>query len=217
MSIQHHPADDTLLRLAAGKLNAGLAFVVEAHLAGCAQCRGRVAVFEAMGGALLDSQPPAAVAPAAFADVLARLDELPPAVPAPRAPHQAKLHLLPDMLLPPLLGLCDIGSWLWVGRGVRYSPVRLPWAPKANVMLLRVAANRPMLRHTHSAHELTLVLRGGYSDCTGQYGTGDMAEGDGALLHQPRADAEGCISLVAIEGRVLLTGRLGWWQRRLGL
>jgi putative transcriptional regulator len=214
MSITHHPADDTLLRFAAGTLSAGLALLAAAHVAGCAQCRGRMVAFEAVGGALLDSQAPAALAPTAFADVLARLDD---EAPAPPAPPRAKRHLPPDMLLPPMLGLCDIGHWLWLGRGVRYSRLRLPWAPEANVMLVRVAANRPLFSHTHTAHELTLILRGGYSDGTGQYATGDMAEGDGDLRHQPRADAEGCICLLALEGRLLLDGWLGWWQRRLGL
>jgi putative transcriptional regulator len=215
MSIRHHPADDTLLRFVAGRLNAGLALVVEAHVTGCAQCRTRVAAFEAVGGALLEAQPPAALAPTAFADVLARLDETPAAARAPRALRQAPRHLPPELALPPMLAVCDIGPWRWLGRGVRFGRVRLPWAPEANVMLLRVAANRPIFRHTHAAHELTLILRGGYSDSTGQYATGDMAESDAELLHQPRADAEGCICLLALEGRLLLDGWLGWCQRRL--
>jgi putative transcriptional regulator len=210
MSIQHHPADDTLLRFASGKLNAGLAFVARAHTHGCAQCRERVAVFEAVGGALLDEQPPAALAPTAFAAVLARLD--PPPAPALR---QTNLNLPPDM--PSVLEGCGIGRWLWFGRGIRYSAVRLPWAPEANVMLLRVAANRAIVTHTHAAQELTLVLRGGYSDCTGQYGPGDVAEGDDTLLHRPLADEGGCLCLAALEGKMRLDGWLGRWQRRLGL
>jgi putative transcriptional regulator len=211
MSIQHHPADDTLLRFASGTLNAGLTFVTSAHMHVCAQCRERVAAFEAVGGALLDEQSPAALAPTAFADVLARLD-FQPAVPAPRAPRK---NLPADM--PPMLEGCDIGRWLWFGRGIRYSAVRLPWAPEANVMLLRVAANRAVVTHTHAAHELTLILRGGYSDGTGQYAPGDMAEGDDTLLHRPWADEEGCLCLAALEGKMRLDGWLGRWQRRLGL
>ncbi len=48
----HHPYDDTLARLAAGGLGAGPSFVVAVHLAGCRECRARVALFEATGGAL---------------------------------------------------------------------------------------------------------------------------------------------------------------------
>jgi putative transcriptional regulator len=212
MSIRHHPTDDTLLRLAAGKLNAGLAALASGHAAGCAQCHGRVAAFEAVGGAVLDAQPCAPLIPTGFADVLARLGN----PPAPQAPRKMKQYLPPDLVLPSMLEGCDTGPWLWLGRGVRYSRLRMPGVPEANVLLLRVAANRPIPRHTHSAHELTLILRGGYSDSTGQYGPGDTAEADATVLHQPRADAEGCTCLVAFEGRLLLDGWLGRWQRRLG-
>ncbi len=216
MNIQHHPADDTLLRLASGTLNPGLALVAQAHLRVCPQCRARAASFEAVGGALLDQQPATAMAPSAFADVLARLDETPPAIPAPRTPRRANLNLPPDVALPDILAGCDIGRWLWFGKGIRYSGVRLPWAPEANVMLLRVAANCAVYPHTHAAHELTLILRGGYSDITGQYGPGDLAEADPDLLHTPFADAEGCLCLAALEGAMRLDGWLGKWQRRLG-
>ncbi len=217
MMIHHHPADDTLLHYATGKLNAGLTLVTAAHLSGCVHYRARVAVFEAMGGTLLDSQPPAAMTLTAFADALARLEEQPPATAVPHTPRQAVLSLPQDMELPSVLAACDIGRWLWLGRGVRYSQVRLPWAPDANVMLLRVAANGAVIRHTHAVHELTLILHGGYSDSTGQYGPGDMAEGDETLLHQPRTDAEGCICLAALEGGLRLDGWMGRLQRRLGI
>jgi putative transcriptional regulator len=217
MSIHHHLADDTLLRHAAGKLNAGLALVTAAHLHGCAHCRARVAAFEAVGGALLESVPPAVMALSAFTDVLARLDEHPATANAGRAPRKAELNLPPGMTLPPLLAGCDIGRWLWFGPGVRYSKVRLPWAPESNVMLLRVAANRAVIRHTHAVHELTQILHGGYSDSTGQYGPGDMAEGDETLIHQPKADAEGCICLAALEGGLRLDGWMERLQRRLGI
>lgn len=211
--IQHHPLDDTLLRFAAGRLNDGLALVTAAHLHVCPHCRARVAALEAVGGALLEEQAPAMLAPTAFTDVLARLDEPAREAAAPRALS----HMPPDMVLPPMLAGCDIGRWMWFGRGIRYSQVRLPWAPDANVMLLRVAANRAVVTHTHTAHEMTLILRGGYSDCTGQYGPGDMHEADDSVLHQPHADEEGCLCLAALEGRLCLDGWLGRLQRRLGL
>ncbi len=217
MSIQHHLSDDTLLRHAAGRLGAGLALVTAAHLHGCAHCRGRLAAFEAVGGALLEMEAPAAMAPSAFSNVLSRLEERPAPPPVLRAPRRAALNLPPEMTLPPVLAGCDIGRWLWLGRGVRYSRVRLPWAPDANVMLLRVAASRAVVSHAHAAQELTQILHGGYSDSTGQYGPGDIAEHDETVLHQPRADEEGCICLAALEGGLRLDGWMGRVQRRLGL
>ena len=39
--IQHHPADDLLLALAAGNLPGGPSLVVASHVEACAQCRRR--------------------------------------------------------------------------------------------------------------------------------------------------------------------------------
>ena len=206
MSIHHHPCEETLLAHAARRLGAGMALVVGAHLHSCPHCRRHVAGFEALGGALLESQPLAVLAPTAFADVLARLE-----APAPAR----QVSALPEGL-PPALSECRLGRWLWAGPGVRYRRVSLPWAPEANVMLLRVAANCRVIRHSHAEMELTQVLQGGYSDETGHYGPGDIAEADAALLHQPRADPEGCLCLAALEGGLRLDGWLGRLQRRVG-
>jgi len=57
MTINHHPSDETLMRMAAGSLSAGPALVVSVHLEGCAACRDRVCLFEAVGGTMLESMP----------------------------------------------------------------------------------------------------------------------------------------------------------------
>ena len=103
----------------------------------------------------------------------------------------------------------ELGRWLWVGPGVRYSRVFLPWAPRENVMLLRVAANQRVISHSHGGEEFTQVLQGGFTDSTGHYAAGDMAEADGDLVHQPWAGAEGCLCLAALEGGL----RLPWLRR----
>lgn len=131
--------------------------------------------------------------------------------------RKAALNLPQGLVLPSVLAGCDIGPWRWFGPGLRRSLVRLPWAPDAKVMLVRMAPNAAGARHGHTAHELTLILHGGYDD-GGQYGPGDLGEGDEAP-HQPRADAEeadagGCICLMALEGGWRLTGWLGWLPQR---
>jgi putative transcriptional regulator len=208
--IRHHPAPETLLAHAAGTLQAGHGVVVAAHLQGCAQCRAELAALEAAGGALLEELPPETLAAEAFAQVLARLDEPLPAPPS--RPRQAELGLPEGLRLPAALRGAEIGRWLWIGPGVRYSRVRLPWAPEQNVMLLRVAGGRKVIHHTHGGAEFTQVLWGGFRDETGHYGPGDIGEADETLAHQPVADPEGCICLAALEGGL----RLPWLTRLRG-
>lgn len=207
----HHPAPETLLAHAAGTLAPGHALVLAAHIEGCARCQAALSRLEAAGGALLEQVAPEPLAAEAFAAVLARLDEpAPPPPPAP--PRQAELHLPQGLRLPGPLRGAAIGRWLWIGPGIRYSRVRLPWAPWENVMLLRVAGGRRVPRHSHGGVELTQVLWGGFSDHTGHYGAGDIGETDETVEHQPIADPEGCLCLASLEGGL----RLPWLTRLLG-
>ena len=86
MMIQHHPGDELLLPLAAGRLSAGQAIVVSTHLEGCSECRGRLHTLQALGGALLEQAEPAVLAAAAWERTLQRIDsprrDAPPAAAA---------------------------------------------------------------------------------------------------------------------------------------
>ena len=202
--INHHPAPDTLLAHVAGTLSPGNALAVAAHVQGCAHCQGQVRRLETVGGALLEDLAPEALANDAFSVTLARLDE--PTPPPPAKPRQVDLRLPPGLRLPSVLRGTAIGRWLWMGPGLRYSRVTLPWAPTENVMLLRVGGGRRVLRHSHGGAELTQVLWGGFHDITGAYGPGDMQEADETIEHQPLADPEGCVCLASLEGGL----RLPW-------
>ncbi|MFT9090118.1 MAG: ChrR family anti-sigma-E factor [Gluconacetobacter sp.] len=208
--ICHHPAPETLMAHAAGTLGASHTVVMQAHLEGCPQCRAVLDELEAAGGAMLDALPPEPLQAGAFGRVLTRLEAVPPL--SPPAPRQAELGLPLGLRLPAALRGAGIGRWLWAGRGVRYSRVRLPWAPTQHVMLLRVAGGRRVPHHAHGGMELTQVLWGGFRDGDAHYGAGDLGEADEATAHQPEADPEGCICLASLEGGL----RLPWLTRLLG-
>jgi putative transcriptional regulator len=200
--ISHHPSDLTLARFAGGTLGAGPELVVATHLSGCPQCRGRLRSFEAVGGAMLDEAAPVRLSPDAFARALERLDDT-----GPRAEPQSRV-LHPD--LPPPLNAYEIGPWRLVGPGVRWRRLTLPESPDANVIMLRVAAGRPVPHHGHSGTEYTQVLTGSFSDALGQYRAGDCIEMDEEVSHQPVVDRDGaCICLAAVEGRLRLSGWIG--------
>jgi putative transcriptional regulator len=200
--ITHHPSDLTLARLAAGTLPAGPQLVVATHLSGCAQCRGRLRSFEAVGGAMLDEAPPARLSSDAFTRALSRLKAADQrADPAPRVLH-------PD--LPPPLNAYDIGPWRLVRPGFRWRRLRLPESLEANVIMLKVAAGRPVPYHGHSGMEYTQVLMGSFTDSLGQYCAGDCIEMGEEVNHQPVVDQDGeCVCLAAVEGRLRLSGWIG--------
>lgn len=208
MTIQHHPDDDLLLAHTAGRLALGPAVLVATHLEGCAQCRERARLLEAVGGALIDDLPPETLAPEALARTLAAIDA-PPKAPPPRPVAGRHPALPPGMAWPRALRSANATPWRWLGPGMRWSRVTLPDDPKANVFLLRIGAGKQLPVHTHSDCELTQVLYGTFHDGRALFGPGDFDEADGSFHHQPTVQAGGdCICLASVEGKVLFQGAL---------
>jgi len=69
-----HPSNVELARAAAGTLDIAKADVIAAHVCGCASCQAFVRSIEHIGGVILDSLPPTALADRSLAGVMAQLD-----------------------------------------------------------------------------------------------------------------------------------------------
>jgi putative transcriptional regulator len=213
---EHHPAQDTLLRYAAGTLPPGLALVVAVHVPLCRDCQTAVSLGETLGGALLADAPEVALRGDALTRTLARLDE---PVAAPVSAIES-FDLGPGIPLPdPLLGHVRPG-WRFLGPGLRRMTVRVPMGPPGgppgHVHLLRVAPGVGLPDHGHDGWEAACVLSGSFSDETGVYGPGDMAEADAVTTHRPVAGMdEACICLIAWQGQLRLRGLLARMARPL--
>ncbi len=246
MKINHHLDDATLFSYVAGSLSQGLALVVASHLSICDECRQRVFELEAIGGALLDNltdtlpsdnqteshettsdkasndeaesdkdSPELAESNQTSLDkVLALLDGAKPATDTPS--EQAEV---PKPLSDYIGDSLDNLAWKRFAPGFFYFDV-ISEGP-GMCRLLKVAPGKSTLPHTHQCNELTLLLRGSYSDEIIAAGTdtvsigsdktklftqGDIADFDDQIEHQPRADEdEGCICLVATDHRLKFT------------
>lgn len=210
MTIRHHPSDETLMRRAQGTLSPGVDIVVAAHIEGCQQCRKRVAEFEAVGGELIASATPTAVSGDLLARTLAILDR----DASDRAAIKRKILASPrrpdGIILPRALDTCDATPWRWIAPGIHLSRVVVPNAPEANVILLKVAADKVMPEHGHTGTEYTQVLTGTLIDGDITMRPGDLMEADHETEHQPHAGpGEVCVSLAAIEGRLNMDSFLG--------
>lgn len=200
MTIQHHPSEATLFAYAGGSLPEGLSLVVASHLALCPPCRARARMLDAVGGALLDELPDAAVADDALERVVARLDAPSPSPAAAAASPDIRLGLdLPE----PLAGYVSRArapKWRFMAPGMSHVEV-MPRTPRGGtVQLLRIAPGLSVSPHSHGGNEFALILQGAYRDELGRFSAGDMAETDEGILHCPVADPDqGCICLVATE------------------
>lgn len=207
MTINHHPSDETLMRLAAGMLGAGPALVVSVHLEGCAVCRRCLAGFEAVGGAMLDEIPPVPLAADLFGRTMERLEGMPSTSmkePAPRKRPALGIEL------PRAMSHCEIGPWRWLGPGFRWSKVKIAGSPDTKVMLLKGRAGLHLPAHGHTGLEFMQILSGSLSDERGRYFPGDLDEADDEVDHRPVVGQESdCVCLAALEGDTRLHGVLG--------
>jgi putative transcriptional regulator len=211
--MSRHPApDELLLDYAAGVLPEGPALAVSLHVALDPAARRTVDRLRAVGGALLEEEEAGLeLGDAALADIMARLDGV--AV-EPKAPPPARRPGF-DWAPPSLLRYLGGKDWKRAFGGFDQIEIGLH-GDTHRVALLRLQPGKGLPVHRHVANEYTVVLQGGYTDNTGNYGVGDFAVGPGAQEHEPIADpGEPCIALIVVEKPIVLTGAWGRWLNPL--
>jgi putative transcriptional regulator len=205
LTIDFHPDITTLMAFSAGTLDEPFAVVISTHLAMCEACRDNLKRTDLIGGAVLAGEPGTAMSEGALDRLLGAIDddriempEPPPArtdVPAPLARY--------------LPGGLDSVRWRFAGPGVATANLPSPPGSRSRLLLLKVGAGRPVPEHSHGGQELTLILRGAYRDRFGVFATGDIADHDEDIEHQPIAEpGEDCICLVAVDARLSFRSRL---------
>lgn len=210
MSIHHHLDAATLMRYASGDLDTAFTTVVASHLAMCDACRKSVRLAEAMGGQCLDDAPAPALSDGAFAR-LSHAIEAEGAMQTPPAPaeqgHNSRLSSDVPLPLSRLVGNSfDDIRWRTIVPGVQRHRIELA-DTHSSLYMLKIGRGRKMPEHGHGGPEMTLVMRGSYSDVLGRYGAGDVADLDEHVEHQPVVDSdEPCICLVATEAPTQFKG-----------
>jgi putative transcriptional regulator len=199
-----HLDEATVMAFAAGTLGEAHAVVATAHLAVCPSCRSTLREMEAIGGLTLASQPKEAVSNSCREATLASLDgvrvEKRAAKKASVKVESAKANM-PDALAR-LLGNKPLDQLAWKKKapGIAVFDVPMPANASGKLKLVSLAPGMTMPEHGHGGEELTYVLSGSYSDHTGSYAAGDVADLDEDTDHMPIVDGgETCICLIAIE------------------
>jgi putative transcriptional regulator len=201
MKLSFHPSEELIVDYAAGAMSETWGLAIATHLALCPACRRTAAQMEAVGAQFLDFTPPAQMAPAALAAVMARLDETSQIANAapPSLVRHGERPILPEPLRTYAGGDVDTLNWRRLGFGA-YQFLIPVGENGATARLLRIPAGQPVPEHTHGGLELTLVLAGAFSDKTGVYRRGDLQEADESMVHQPQAaPGEDCICLAVTD------------------
>ncbi len=197
MTISHHLDDATIIAHAAGSLGEAMGIVVATHLAFCPECRDALRRAENIGGALMN-EAKSNVSSQCKAETLERLMAATMSKPETKAPSRSGLpfvlaNRMADMPISEL-------PWKKKAPGISVYDVPMSKNAKGQLKLLSIAPGKSMPEHGHGGEELTLILSGSYSDHTGKYIAGDVADLDEEIEHTPVVDSDTpCICLIATE------------------
>lgn len=191
--INHHIPEPMLTAYAAGSLAHPFALLVAAHVSLCDECRAGLGAHEAVGGALLEDQPQAAVSATMKAAVLDQLDDVSA---VETEPAYQRSGVYPGPVMQALTGKPP--RWKPVGGGVRQTLLHAD--NDGSTRLLYIPPGKAVPDHGHNGIELTLVLQGAFNDETGRFGVGDLEVADASLEHTPIAEPGApCICLAATD------------------
>ena len=236
---QRHPDIHWLIDYAAGSLPLSHALCVAAHNEHCAACRHKAGELSAIGGSLISSghQPSlgeehlltceiskvdetSQLNDALLEKVWAAIDECDPGesgpqfAPKPVASHQADLSAglnetpLPNCVQKLLPSDIENISWKKLGRSVSVAHLA-SGDTKREVALHRLQPGRGVANHDHCGQEVTVVLRGSFSDQQGRYLPGDFLVMQAGQAHRPTASGDmECICLSVVDAPIKFTGPL---------
>ena len=228
--IKFHPDQNMLAEYAAGTLDWALCLGVAAHLHFCLECRRTAAELNLVGGALLTDAPAATVKVAAFADLMAKIQNsgVPPSGVPPSGVPPSGMRAAGDAPLPPhpsdgldpmLTNLPKVVGkllprqrplrWLAVSTELRMARL-VTGQDKYEVALQRICSGGKVPQHDHRGLEVTLVLKGSFSDDQGVYRAGDFLLRQPGEVHRPTAaQNEDCLCFSVSAAPVRLTGVIG--------
>jgi len=201
--------DALLLDYATGALSLPLEVLVETHLAMNEESAKTMNMLMKLGGVLLEDSEPVSLSEGALENVLKAIeqDEV-------KQPDTSKRKIDTDSALLPrpiadyLPDRTD-SAWRRIGIGLFECDIVFD-NDQGRAKFYRVSPGTSIPSHTHTGTEVTLVLQGGFTDETGNYGPGDIAVQEEEGEHKPMADNDGeCVVFAVNQGDIRLTGPIG--------
>ena len=197
--INHHLTDQLLMGYSSGNLPEAFDLVVATHLTMCDDCRAALHAFDAVGGSLLDNNETSEMGDSSLAETLKLIAAKP--VVKKLAPSSSLPGPLFDYIGDDLEGV----KWRPVGMGVRQAVLKT--SKNATARLLYIPAGLALPDHGHKGTELTLVIKGAFSDETARFSVGDVEVANEDIEHTPVAEiGEDCICLSATDAPLRFNG-----------
>lgn len=212
--ISYHPDSRFLTDFASANLSLAESVCVSAHLELCAKCRAHVQQLKGVAAHLLAQLPGEELEEESFARLMSRIDSKLAAEAAQGAAsagseedvatHHELPRALQDAFIPrSLRRLSNAGlqrlHWAQLGKALRVAPLPILGETRETA-LYDIKAGGRMPEHEHRGEEITVLLKGSFSDADGSYSRGDFVVRNAGEIHQPTATQDtDCICLVCLE------------------
>ena len=197
--INHHLTDQLLMGYSSGNLPEAFNLVVATHLSMCDDCRAALHAFDAIGGSLLDTNETSEMGDSSLAETIKLITA------KPVVKKSAPTSSLPSPLVDYIGGDLESVKWRPVGMGVRQAILKT--SKNATARLLYIPAGSALPDHGHKGTELTLVIKGAFSDETARFSVGDVEVANEDIEHTPVAEiGEDCICLSATDAPLRFNG-----------
>jgi len=217
--VKYHPDVRFLTDYTAGSLPKSQALCVAAHLHYCRVCRARVRELTELGSELFSQQQPLPVEGSAFERLMGRIQSASPDTAGAAAanvavPESGKRETLKDhgSLPRPIARLCkgNVESLRWrrIGKSFRHAALKLGDA-RRETTLFHIEAGGAVPHHRHGGDEITVVLKGSFSDHEDKYNPGDFIVRTQGESHRPVASQDGdCLCLSTLDAPIQMSNPL---------
>jgi putative transcriptional regulator len=219
MVATYHPDTELLTAFSAGSMPLSQALCVSAHLEMCPDCQNSLRNLNKLGAHVFNKMKPSKVSDDLKESVFSKLGDT--AIQNPASVIQDVNKARPvDSGVPKCLnqfidGDYDSLSWHWVSPSIRQANLCVD-GNGARVALLRIKPGGKASHHTHMGEEITMVLKGAFSDESGIFQQGDFVLRGSNDKHRPMAtkDSE-CICLTVLDAPIQFTGYFTRWLNPL--
>jgi putative transcriptional regulator len=225
--VKYHPEARFLTDYSAGSLPVAQALCVATHLHYCAGCRVKVRELTELGSQLFqqlavqqqsvqqqsvqhesaqlqNGQAPATQQADSFARLIERVETLPALPPAAKT-AVPKPDALPRPLHRLAHGNIDSLSWRRIGKGFRYSKLKTGDHTRETT-LFHIKAGGNVPHHRHVGDEITVVIKGSFSDQDDKYNVGDFIVRTAGEQHSPVASQDGdCLCLSTLDKPIVIS------------
>jgi len=206
--ISRHPDPELLVEYVSGGLSIAPTISITAHLQFCNECHLLSTSLGEIGGQMLEITEPTPVSEVLLENVLSRLDTMTvedDAVPARQTTHLDEVTSSLPVFVRQFLPANGL-RWRFLSPSLKTAPISVG-EDVHELTLHRIKARGKAPEHNHRGQEITLVLKGSFSDEDGVYHPGDFMVREAGEIHRPFATRDGeCTCLSVLEAPIELTG-----------